>query len=88
MSATLFEYNLAIMASLWVASEEICLSNDIDIFKGTLPKRDPSEVLLQFFVHGENESSRIMLVVSLTSVPSRRATDIRGTSVPYGAGVE
>ena len=88
MSATLLEYNLAIMASLWVASVEIGLSKDTDIFNGTLPKRDPSEVLLQFFVHGENESSRLMLVVSLTSVPSRRATDIRGTSIPYGADVE
>ena len=88
MSATLLEYNLAIMASLWVASEEIGLSKDTDIFNGTLPKKDPSVVLLQFFVHGENESSRKMLVVSLTSVPSIRATDIRGTSVPYEADVE
>ena len=73
---------MALMDNVWVPSEEIGLSKDTDIFNGILPKRDPSVVLLQFFVHGDNESSRIMLVVSLTSVPSKRAIDIRGTSVP------
>ena len=77
-----FEYNLAIIASLWVASEDIGLSKAKDIFNGILPKRDLSVVLLQFFVHGDIESSRVMFMVSLTSVPSKRVTDIRGISVP------
>ena len=83
-----FEYNTAVMDNVWVASEEIDLSKDADIFNGTLPNKYPSVVLMHVVVHGDTTSLRIMLVVSLTSVPSNRATDIRGTSVPLWAGVE
>ena len=78
---------MALMDNVWVPSEEIGLSKDTDIFNGTLPNKYPSVVRVHVLVH-DDKSLRIMLVVSLTSVPSKRATDIRGTSVPLGAGVE